>query len=625
MISSSAPVRPKIIWIALFCIVIAIESLTAQTPLGTAFTYQGTLNIGVLPANGNFDFEFRLFDAETDGVEFGSPVTRNNVPVANGTFTVGLDFGAGAFGEVARWLQIAVQPVGGGGLTTLTPRQRVTPAPAAVFAATAGNIGGIAPGTVPNAERSFIVSPGESVAAGQAVSFSPGTSTIEAGYDSIIDYFLPPVPVAPGKTVFNPKVARINDTTFLGYSSHDNLGLTFIGTVHGRSVTMGPEVPLILEPIPTTHKPQTCAAAGLPSGHLVIAGFFDEGLSKGNYIHPGLVNGNQPRWGLQVPFDATLTGVDGYYYFAITPLSDNKFAAAYVFNQLEGRVVIGEVVPDGTYGVTATVGTPVPFNTLGTNLIGIAALSPTQIAVVYKDDNNSGHGTARLGTISGNTVSFGNEKVFNASATQYPSVAALPGGRCLIVYADIASGYDGLAIVGAVSGDEFVFNDPAVPFNTVTTNLTDVSVVSSRTAHVYYFDVMRARGRMLTADITGSSPFIAFPSSPRDFFGDNIFEMAATPLNDQTAVFLYTNNSILAFLTAGFADPQPVIGIARGAGNAGESVPVQLLVANTVAGGFSGLTVGADYFAQTDGSVSTDSRGTMIGVAVSASELLLLP
>ena len=32
----------------------------AQTPLGSAFSYQGRLvNVGV-PGNGNFDFEFRL-------------------------------------------------------------------------------------------------------------------------------------------------------------------------------------------------------------------------------------------------------------------------------------------------------------------------------------------------------------------------------------------------------------------------------------------------------------------------------------------------------------------------------------------------------------------------------------
>ena len=38
-----------------------------QTTAGTGFTYQGSLNDGASPANGQYDFTFTLFDALAAG------------------------------------------------------------------------------------------------------------------------------------------------------------------------------------------------------------------------------------------------------------------------------------------------------------------------------------------------------------------------------------------------------------------------------------------------------------------------------------------------------------------------------------------------------------------------------
>lgn len=96
----------------------------AQT---TEFTYQGRLMDGSLPANASYDLEFKLFDVDTGGAELGTQ-TRNGVAVANGIFTVRLDFGVQFTGS-ARWLEIAVKPAGGPTFTPLNPRQPVTSAP----------------------------------------------------------------------------------------------------------------------------------------------------------------------------------------------------------------------------------------------------------------------------------------------------------------------------------------------------------------------------------------------------------------------------------------------------------------------------------------------------------------
>ena len=88
-------------------------SLFAQT---TQITYQGSVKDGSSPANGNYDFEFLLFDAISGGSQLGTTNSRNSVPVTDGIFSVNLDFGD-QFPGSNRFLEIRLRPTGGGGLT----------------------------------------------------------------------------------------------------------------------------------------------------------------------------------------------------------------------------------------------------------------------------------------------------------------------------------------------------------------------------------------------------------------------------------------------------------------------------------------------------------------------------
>jgi hypothetical protein len=94
------------------------------------FTYQGFLKQNGQPVNGTTSLTFRLYDAPTGGNQLGSAITQN-VNVQNGLFTVVLDFGAVWTGG-DRYLEIQV------GSTTLAPRVKITPAPYASFASSAG-------------------------------------------------------------------------------------------------------------------------------------------------------------------------------------------------------------------------------------------------------------------------------------------------------------------------------------------------------------------------------------------------------------------------------------------------------------------------------------------------------
>jgi len=99
-------------------------------PLGSAFTYQGQLASGGTLVDGTADLRFRLYDDAVAGIQIGSQVAQAAVAVSGGIFTVELDFGVPAFDGDARWLEIDVRsPTGNGSFETLSPRQRLTPAP----------------------------------------------------------------------------------------------------------------------------------------------------------------------------------------------------------------------------------------------------------------------------------------------------------------------------------------------------------------------------------------------------------------------------------------------------------------------------------------------------------------
>lgn len=132
------------------CFCVFVVTTRAQT---TEFTFQGSLKNSGTPASGNFDFEFSLFNLASGGSQQGSTIQRSNVAVANGIFSVSLDFGAGTLPGADRFLAISVRSAGGGAFTPLTPRQKVNSAPysvkslnsiAADVATNATQLGGVA-------------------------------------------------------------------------------------------------------------------------------------------------------------------------------------------------------------------------------------------------------------------------------------------------------------------------------------------------------------------------------------------------------------------------------------------------------------------------------------------------
>ena len=113
-------------WLVLTVIFGCAQAIAQQT---TAFTYQGQLRDGGTNANGTYTMIFKLYDAVTNGNQIGSAIT-NSATLANGLFTVDLDFGAGVFNGSGRWLETIVEG------DKLTPRSQILAAPYAQYAMT---------------------------------------------------------------------------------------------------------------------------------------------------------------------------------------------------------------------------------------------------------------------------------------------------------------------------------------------------------------------------------------------------------------------------------------------------------------------------------------------------------
>ena len=127
-------------------LIVCLARINEAVPMGTAWTYQGRLMDANIPADGLYDFQFKLFDVNEGGVQKGPMIDFNDVDVIDGYFTVELDFGSSVFDGNAVWLETTVSQADGSDPCTLSPRVEITPVPYAlqargIFVDNNGNVG----------------------------------------------------------------------------------------------------------------------------------------------------------------------------------------------------------------------------------------------------------------------------------------------------------------------------------------------------------------------------------------------------------------------------------------------------------------------------------------------------
>ncbi len=135
--------RYFLLLLALFLLVFSGAKALAQE---SKLVYKGRLADGGNPAAATFEMEFKLFDTpDVDtGTQQGETISDPAVAVANGEFSVTLDFGAAAFDGSPRYLEVGVKRAGSADpYVVLAPRQSIAPVPYAIQSLNAAQLNGL--------------------------------------------------------------------------------------------------------------------------------------------------------------------------------------------------------------------------------------------------------------------------------------------------------------------------------------------------------------------------------------------------------------------------------------------------------------------------------------------------
>ncbi|UCF42273.1 MAG: tail fiber domain-containing protein [Planctomycetota bacterium] len=94
-------------------LVLCRARVSEAQPMGSAFSYQGHLYDANRPANGLYDFQFKLYDDANviEANQVGNDVNKLNIDVSDAFFWVDLNFGNTVWYDgTKRWLETSVRP-----------------------------------------------------------------------------------------------------------------------------------------------------------------------------------------------------------------------------------------------------------------------------------------------------------------------------------------------------------------------------------------------------------------------------------------------------------------------------------------------------------------------------------
>ena len=342
-------------------------------------------------------------------------------------------------------------------------------------------------------------------------------------------------------------------------AGNSNYGKAIVGTVSGTSISFGTAV--VFESAATTY----CAAAYDSTNNKVVIAYNDGDSSYGTAI-VGTVSGTSISFGTAVVFESGNTVLTA----ATFDSANNKVVIAYsdVGNSNYGTAVVGTVS-----GTSISFGSPVIF--LAYSAQGSIAITydsnAQKVVVIYQDSNNGYYGAAKVGTVSGTSISFGSAGVFAQINTAYSAVFDSNSNKVVVAYQDASNSSYGTVIVGTVSGTSISFGSSTI-FESANTSYTSA-----------------------TYDSTNSKVVIAYADAAPD---------------GKAVVFQNASSNNTDFI--GIAD-QAIADTATGA----------VIVQGGVSDKVTGLTANTDYYVQSDGTISATVSSVPAGRALSTTSILL--
>ena len=251
-------------------------------------------------------------------------------------------------------------------------------------------------------------------------------------------------------------------------------GTAKIGTVSGTDITFGAGTEFLSVDFSNT----TNTVSKLSATLFVVAYVEVEESNRGT-AKVGTVSGTDITFGAGAAFVS-----DVGFVASVAALSATLFVVAYrdAADSNHGTAKIGSVS-----GTNITFGAEAEFTTSvqSGRLIATVKLSATSFVVAYQDNADVNHGTAKVGTVSGTDIAFGTEAEFlNLNGASNISVAALSATSFVVAYKDGADAGHGTAKIGTVSGTDIAFGVEVEFQNTGIVGTTSVSVLSATSSFV---------------------------------------------------------------------------------------------------------------------------------------------
>jgi hypothetical protein len=359
----------------------------------------------------------------------------------------------------------------------------------------------------------------------------------------------------------------------------------------------------------------------------------------------------------------------------IKVLNSSKFITCY--QESAGGPGIARI--GSVSGTSITFGSASVFNSASSPRINLACIDDTKFIISYRDVGNSSYGTARIGSVSGTSITFGSASVFNSAATSPCQIGILDNTTFVVTYRKDTDNFNAGAKVGIISDLTITSFGTEVEYDTATNTIAywdGVASLNNSTFVVTYAkNGLADRGTVRVGKIVGTS--ISFGSeynySTTSAGGSNTFpNPGIAPLTDSKFVVTYagsktcvgtivgttvsfdtentfdttssymnvqnidTVNYIVTYVgtsnygTAifGVSDPtlitDKILGILQASGSMGESKPVAIF--GDISEIHSGLIPGNFYYydvANKNG-VTLTNNTYLAGIALSTTELKIV-
>ena len=280
------------------------------------------------------------------------------------------------------------------------------------------------------------------------------------------------------------------------------------------------------------------------SANKVIIAYRDSDNSSYGTVVVGTVSGTSISFGTPVVFNSASSSD-----IALTfDPSTNKVVLAYTDNPTaNGYAKVGTVS-----GTSISFGSGTVFNS-NAKYNALVFDSFSNKVVVACRDSTASNGKARVATISGTSITFGSETVFETGLPQYLSATFDSyNNKVVLAYNDYGNSSYGTAVVGTVSGTTISFGSPVV-FETSTTAYISATFDSlNNKAVIAYSDAANSySGAVVVGTVSGTT--IGFGVSTTFGIGGCYYVSAVfdTSTNKVAIVYRDNGNSSYGVMTEG--------------------------------------------------------------------------